>query len=230
MRDHQLAILYRVSPFVVFVLLTVAQTWFGDLARYWVYALKTIIGVLLLLWVWPHVAEMRWRITWQSLGVGVLMAVIWIATGEGITTQAGLWDAAGLDDDAAAAVAAWDPFASYGAGAALAWFFVIVRILGSTLVVPPLEEAFYRSFVYRYLTNPRITTVSLGVWHWRPFIWTALLFGIAHNEWLAGIICGASYQALTVRSGDLGEAMSAHGTTNLLLGGWILATDAWHFW
>ena len=39
-------------------------------------------------------------------------------------------------------------------GSALAWLFVVVRTLGSSLVVPPLEEVFFRSFLYRYLITP----------------------------------------------------------------------------
>ncbi|GIT05992.1 MAG: hypothetical protein CM1200mP29_14030 [Verrucomicrobiota bacterium] len=34
------------------------------------------------------------------------------------------------------------------------FFFAGVRIAGSTLLVPLLEEVFYRSFLYRYIAAP----------------------------------------------------------------------------
>ena len=36
----------------------------------------------------------------------------------------------------------WNPHAQFGSGSGLAWMFIVARILGSTLVVPPLEEIF----------------------------------------------------------------------------------------
>ena len=51
-----------------------------------------------------------------------------------------------------------------------------------------------------------------------PFLATAAVFGFSHNEWLAGILCGAAYQWLVLRKNRLGDAMTAHAITNFLLG------------
>jgi CAAX prenyl protease-like protein len=59
---------------------------------------------------------------------------------------------------------------------------------------------------------------------------TVAVFGFSHNEWLAGILCGAAFQWLVLRKNRLGDAMTAHAITNLLLGGWIVWKGAWHFW
>ena len=42
-----------------------------------------------------------------------------------------------------------NPFQQFGQGSVLAWAYIVVHILGMTFVVPPAEETFYRSFVYR---------------------------------------------------------------------------------
>src|ERR1019366_7920816 len=63
-----------------------------------------------------------------------------------------------------------------------------------------------------------------------PFLVTAAVFGFAHNEWLAGILCGAAYQWLVIRKHRLGDAMTAHAITNFLLGLWIVWRGARHFW
>jgi hypothetical protein len=105
-----------------------------------------------------------------------------------------------------------------------------MRIAGSTLVVPPLEEVFYRSFLYRYIARPNFLSVPLNHFLPLPFLVTAAVFGFSHNEWLAGILCGAAYQWLVIRKNRLGDAMTAHAITNFLLGLWVVWRGAWHFW
>jgi CAAX prenyl protease-like protein len=112
----------------------------------------------------------------------------------------------------------------------MAWFFIVVRIVGSTLVVPPLEEVFYRSFVYRTIAASDFQKVPLGYFAWVPFLVTSAIFGFAHYQWLAGILCGLSYQWLVIRKGRLGDAMTAHAITNFLLGVWIVWQGDWKFW
>ena len=124
----------------------------------------------------------------------------------------------------------WNPNEQFGAGSALAWLFIAVRILGSTFVVPPLEEVFYRSFLYRYIASQNFLSVPLNQFLPLPFLATALVFGFSHNEWLAGILCGAAYQWLVLRKNRLGDAMTAHAITNFLLGIWVVTRGAWHFW
>ncbi len=123
-----------------------------------------------------------------------------------------------------------NPNEQFGENSALAWFFIVVHILGMTFVVPPLEEVFYRSFLYRYIANQNFLSVPLNKFLPFPFFATAIVFGFSHNEWLAGILCGAAYQWLVIRKNRLGDAMTAHAITNFLLGVWIVWRGAWHFW
>ena len=132
--------------------------------------------------------------------------------------------------DAESALDLWNPRARYGEASALAWMFIVARGLGSSIVVPPLEEIFYRSFVYRYLTKSDFHSVPLGQFNWSPFLISAAVFGCAHREWLAGILCGMLFQWLVCWKRRLGDAMTAHAITNLLLGIWVVWKDQWHFW
>jgi CAAX prenyl protease-like protein len=84
--------------------------------------------------------------------------------------------------------------------------------------------------LYRYIAKPDFLSVPLNQFLPRPFLATALVFGLAHNEWLAGIVCGAVYQWLVLRKGRLGDALTAHAITNFLLGAWIVWRGAWQFW
>ncbi len=220
----------RVAPFVVFLLLTAAQGQFGPASAYWFYLAKTLVGAWLVFAMRPIVAEMRWAVSWAAVLVGVGIFVVWVGLSGEWTTQSSLWLKLGLAHPSVKPAPVWNPLVQFGSGSALAWLFVVVRLLGSTFVVPPLEEVLYRSFLYRYIASPDFLSVPLGRFLPVPFLATAFVFGFAHNEWLAGILCGAAYQWLVLRRGRLGDAMTAHAITNFLLGAWIVWRGAWQFW
>jgi uncharacterized protein len=209
----------RVLPFAIFVALTFVQGWFGDASRFWVYALKTGIGAGLIWMVWPLVTEMRWRFNGEALAAGLLVAALWIGLDPFYPKLSSLNNNT-----------PWNPHLAFGDQSTLAWSFVVVRLVGSTLVVPLIEEVFYRSFLYRYLASPAFESVSLRGIRWGPFVATAVVFGLAHHEWLAGILCAGIYQGLVCWRGRLGDAITAHAFTNLLLGLWVVWKGAWHFW
>ena len=220
----------RVAPFVIFLLLTTCQGQFGDSSRYWFYLGKTLVGVWLIWEMRPFVKEMRWAFSWEAVVVGIGIFAIWIGISGEWTTQNSLWVKLGLSHAPAEPIKLWNPLEHFGSGSALAWLFIVVRILGSALVVPPLEEVFYRSFLYRYVASQNFMTVPLNKFLPLPFLVTTLIFGFAHNEWLAGILCGVAYQWLVLRKNRLGDAMTAHAITNFLLGLWVVWRGAWQFW
>jgi len=220
----------RVAPFIILVALTFFQGQFGVASAYWFYLAKTLAGLWLVLALRPLVAEMRWAFSWEAVLVGVGVFALWVGISGDWTTQNSLWVKLGFTHPPEKLIAAWNPNAQFGANSALAWLFIATRILGSTFIVPPLEEIFYRSFLYRYLARHDFLSVPLNQFFLRPFIVTALVFGISHNEWLAGILCGAAFQWLALRKNRLGDAMTAHAITNFLLGIWIVTRGAWQFW
>jgi CAAX prenyl protease-like protein len=210
-------ILARVVPFAAFALLTFGQGLVGDASQYWVYALKTIVGACLLWLVRREVQEMRWRLSWEAVLVGVVVFAAWV----------------GLDGyypELAHRTAKFNPARTYGAGSASAWAFIGIRLLGSSLVVPSLEEVFYRSFLYRYVIRAEFLAVPLGRFDWKAFLLAGGVFGLSHYEWFPGILCGFAYQGLVCRKDRLGDAMTAHAVTNFLLGLWVITRKAYYFW
>ena len=208
----------RIAPFAVFVALTFGQGKLGPTSTYWMYLVKTLVGAWLIQEAWSFVPEMRWKFSWQAVLVGVLVCVVWI----------------GLDGyypRLANASTEWHPYQQFGAGAFSAHFYNGVRLLSSSIVVPPLEEVFYRSFLYRYFVRVNFLTMPLNQFHGLSFVVTSAIFGLMHpDRWLAGILCGLAYQGLVVRMNRLGDAMTAHGITNFLLGVWVIWKGAWSFW
>ncbi len=207
----------RVAPFVIFVLITGAQGKLGPESAYWLYLIKTLLGAAMIFALRPLIAEMRWAFSWEAVVVGVGIFAVWV----------------GLDPfypKFFSAGATGNPHQQFGENSRLAWFFIAVHIAGMTLVVPPIEEIFYRSFLYRYIVKQDFMTVPLNQFVPMSFLATIAVFGLAHNEWLAGILCGAAYQWLVLRKNRLGDAMTAHAITNFLLGAWIVWKGAWNFW
>lgn len=220
----------RIVPFIIFVLLTAAQGEFSPASAYWFYLAKTIAGLGMILALRPLIAEMRWVFSWPAVLVGVAVFAAWVGiTGEW-ATQSELWVKVGLSHAPKIPAPAWNPNEQFGDRSALAWLFISVRILGSTFIVPPIEEVFYRSFIYRYIAKHDFMAVPMNRFFPIPFLATAGVFGLAHNEWIAGILCGAAFQWLVIRNGKLGEAMTAHAITNFLLGVWVVWRGAWNFW
>jgi len=207
----------RVAPFVIFLLLTCAQGLFGEASRYWFYLAKTLIGAWLVWEMRPLVSEMRWAVSWEAIAVGVAVCVMWVGVN-------GLYPKFGQPGTA------WNPRSQFGGSLALAWLFIAARILGSSLVVPPLEEVFYRSFLYRWFVRTDFQNMLFSRFHPTSFIVTSVLFGFEHYQWLAGILCGFAYQWLVVRKNRLGDAMTAHAITNFLLGLWVVWKGDWQFW
>lgn len=221
----QTAFMTRVLPFILFLILTTCQGRFGLASHFWFYAVKTLIGIGLIAWMWSQVKEMRWRMSWEACCVGLACFLIWVGL-DGVIPRLG----ALLGDAAEEKPWQWNPFEFFTDHPALAWTLVGIRILGSTLIVPPLEEVFYRSAVYRYWVAPNIESVPLNRFHFKAFLATSILFGMVHQEWLAGIFCGAAFQWLVLRKGHLGDAMTAHAITNALLGLYVVWADSWQFW
>jgi len=221
----------RVAPFVVFLALTFCQGKFGEASRYWFYLAKTLAGAWLIWEMRPFVAEMRWALSWEAVVAGVGVFVMWVGLDGWYPPLTELMSKIGLGKAGGAAVQPiWNPRMQFGEGTALAWLFIVVRLAGATLVVPPLEEVFFRSFLYRYIAKADFQSVPLGQFAWVPFLVTSLFFGFEHQEWLAGILCGFAFQGLVIRKKRLGDAITAHAITNLLLGLWVVTKGAWNFW
>ena len=110
------------------------------------------------------------------------------------------------------------------------WTLSLVRLAGSAFVIAPVEEIFFRSFLYRRLQNRDWTNVPLNRFDLSAFLWMVGLFALEHDTRLmAGAMAGAFYGALAIRRG-LGAAIVAHVTTNLALGLFVIATRQWGFW
>jgi uncharacterized protein len=218
----------RFLPLFVYMVIMMGQGRLGPASLYWVYALKMVAGACMLAWVWAQIRELKWSFNVASIGVGILVFLIWVGLDGYYPTLSQLFSRGA---PAAPPDPVWNPLPFFAGSPAWGWFFVGVRILGTMLVVPAIEEIFYRSLMYRAIASPDYERFPLSQFSAKAFLITSLIFGLMHpNQWIAGVFCGLAYQGLVLRCGHLGEAVSAHAITNLLLGIWVVWKGAWQFW
>ncbi|KAF0221865.1 MAG: abortive infection [Geobacteraceae bacterium] len=107
---------------------------------------------------------------------------------------------------------------------------VIARLAGAAIVVPIMEELFWRSFLIRYVINSDFAKVPIGLFTWPSFLISTVLFGLEHNLFLAGMMAGIAYNLLLYYTRSIALCIVAHAITNLALGIYVLQTGRWYFW
>jgi hypothetical protein len=185
--------------------------------EYWIYPLQTALCAGALVFYWRQYDFGKRGRTCLALAAGVVVLALWIAP------QAFL----GAD----ARVDGFDPTV-FGEGSVLYWMTVTARFARLVIVVPLVEEIFWRGFLMRYLIREDFTSLPVGTFQWKSFAVVSVSFMLVHGmaDWPAALLCGVIYNFVAVRTGSLGACVLAHGVTNLGLGLYIMATRQWGFW
>ena len=109
------------------------------------------------------------------------------------------------------------------------WPLTLAKLVGSAFVIAPVEEVFFRSFLYRRLQAADFRAVPLSRFDLSSFLWMVFLFTLEHDRPVVAAIAGAAYGLLAIRFG-LGSAIVAHVVTNLALGLHVIYWGEWWFW
>lgn len=108
--------------------------------------------------------------------------------------------------------------------------FLLVRMMGLIILVPLMEEIFWRGFLARFLIDENFEDVRPGKVTVSSYLITTLAFAAVHPEILAALIWGAAIHLLWIRTQNLWACIIGHAVTNAALGGYILFTGSWHLW
>lgn len=213
----------HVAPLVVFAALLLAQDLAGraGLVRpeYWVHPLQAVLCGAVLLW---FRREYRFRpldgraLAW-GFGVGVLALAIWVSPqvvfGVKPRTENG-----------------FDPTPLAGQPA-LYWTVLGARLVRLAVVVPFVEEVFWRGFLLRYIANEDFARAA---YRFHPLAFGVVVAGFTFEhgsaDWAAAAVVGVLYNLVAIRTQSLGACVLAHAVTNAGLGAYILATRQWGFW
>ena len=215
----------RIVPFALFVALLVLRgaaptdgSWGID--PRWIYGVTVVAvgGLLAIFWrEYGEFARQRRPTAAEALlatAVGLGVFALWIQL-----------DAPWMTIGAPSAV-----FTPLTAAGTIDWPLVAVRWVGAALVVPVMEELFWRSFLMRWIERPVFEGVDPQRVGAKAIVLSTFVFVLAHTMWLAAIVAGLAYAWLYVRSGKLWLPVIAHAATNGALGAWVVTTGNWQFW
>lgn len=216
--------LVRIAPFALFMLALALQdlaaAWLdGEADLRWMYAVRAGLAAAALLLLWRYYGELRIlpdrRWLWLAAPLaGALLFALWINLD---FAWLKLGEPSGFDPR--------DP-----ASGTIDWGFAAVRLAGAALVVPLMEELFWRAYLMRWIDRRDFHALAPGTVSLKAMLISSLVFGFAHSLWFAGFLAGLAYAWLYRASGSIWTAILAHAVTNALLGIWVLRSGSWQFW
>jgi uncharacterized protein len=110
-------------------------------------------------------------------------------------------------------------------------WFLALRTLSCTLLVPPIEELFWRGWLMRWLIQGDFLKIPLGTYQTAAFWIVAVMFAAEHGPyWEVGLVTGLIYNWWMVRTRNLADCIIAHAVTNGLLSAYILYTGQYQYW
>ncbi|ACH38781.1 protease, Abi superfamily, putative [Citrifermentans bemidjiense Bem] len=226
-----MAIYRRTVPFAMFMAFValeetfryaIQQHWLDQpiTALYYLYPIKTVAVALLLYKQSPFYHEIRiqdlgqlWRTVSVAL-IGLLTFAIWVSADWVVTLASPLsgFNPMLLPDEVVRVL------------------MTAFRVVGAVLVVPIMEEVFWRSFLLRYLVDTDFESIPIGSFTWSSFLISTVLFGLEHHLIVAGMIASVFYSLIVYKTKSIAQCILAHAITNFALACFVLFTGKWHFW
>jgi CAAX prenyl protease-like protein len=211
-----------VVPFIVFLGFLAIQSYI-PLPQRAEFGLRLVAMAAVIWWFSRGVLNFSVVQPIATIGVGVAVFLIWIAPDAlipGYRThwlfQNGLTGAAKGTVDAAGQSDFW---------------LLTFRVLRAVIIVPIIEELFWRGWLMRWLIDRNFWKVPLGTYVREAFWIVALLFASEHGPyWEVGLIAGLIYNWWIVRTKSLGDVIVAHAITNGFLCAYVIATNKWEYW
>lgn len=212
-----------VAPFAAFMLLLVVSPHL-PLAPRPLAVLR--VGVLAaVLWFCSRdVISLRAPHWITSISLGVAVFAIWIAPDVFLPSWRAHWvfsnALTGAIEGALPANARTDPL------------LLALRCARAAILVPIIEELFWRAWLPRWLDNREdFRRIPLGHYTLATFWLTALLFASEHGAlWDVGLAAGLLYNWWMKRTRQLGDLILAHAVTNACLSAYVLLRGRWEYW
>ncbi len=210
------------------------------------YTARTLLVGGMLIWLWPRLmSEVVWSHTGVAVVFGIVGAIQWIGMDKLLLAAQ---DAFAPEEDSPfqllfSIVGTVDPADGYNLFEQISspvWLvlFIAIRLLGPVLVVPVMEELFWRDWLWRgFIAPANFRLAKVAEWDAGAFIFTSVAFSLVHPQRLLAVVWGLLVAWLLVRTRSLGACIIMHAVTNLLLGLWVLLigpyfglNNEWYFW
>ncbi len=192
----------RILPFIVFMIAGIVTAAFWQYPEAG-YPVKALAMALALLAFRAAYARIDWRLDPLALAGGLLVGIGWIGFGSG--------DAAAGDLRALVG--------PLGAGALALW--IGARLLGTVLLVPMIEELFFRGYLLARIDRGGLAARLLAI------TVSSAGFALLHGRWIEAGLAGVVFALLMLRRGRIADAIVAHVTANAAVAAWAVGTGDW---
>ncbi|MBM3814615.1 MAG: CAAX prenyl protease-related protein [Acidimicrobiia bacterium] len=210
-----------VGPFAIFVLFLALGDKLGLGA--WEFPFRVLALTLSLWFLSRHVIDLRAPNWLSSSLVGIGVFVIWVAPDVLWPTYRQHW----LFQNSIMGTIT----SSLPEGFHMDPMVLVFRSIRAIILVPIIEELFWRAWLMRWLINPDFEKIPLGAYQASSFVVTALLFASEHGPyWEVGLVAGIIYNAWMIRTRSLGDCILAHAVTNAALSAYVVFCGKWEYW
>ena len=205
-----------VAPFAVFSFFSWVQSFGSGPSLFGLYALKILVTAIVFFYFFKGSGrEIEGGLNGSAVFLGLVTLGIWIIFFE-------IWPVK--------TNVIFDPDVFKSLGIRVGAIFL--RCLGSCLLIPLIEEVFWRSFLMRCMISGDFLSVRLGTYTPLSFWVSVISFALVHpfSQWGLAGLTGALYGLYLIKTKNLVGCILAHATTNLGLGIYIIVTGHWELW
>lgn len=96
-----------------------------------------------------------------------------------------------------------------------------LRVVGTIIFVPLVEEMFFRGYLLRRLGGPKPWQRVLAI------MLSSMAFALLHGRWIEAGLAGIAFAAMTLRRGRVSDAVWGHIVSNAIVAGVALAQREW---
>ena len=192
-----------IVPFAAFMGASLLLSTLSNTPDLWyvvkVVSMATALGLFL-----PLYSRIDWQSEPAALAAGAAIGVVWIVASRGGSV---LPDWLNIQ------------IALLPGGLLTAW--IVLRVVGTIVLVPMVEELFFRGYVLERLdrggTMMRILALSVSTG----------LFAAFHDRWVLAGLAGLVYGLFYLRRRQITDAVAAHAASNAVIAAYAVATANW---
>ena len=186
-------------------------------------ALRILIVGAILFFISRPIIDLRASAPLQSILVGIGVFVVWIGPD---LLFPGYRESAPFSNGIVGR-----PESSFPEAARTDMLAVALRAVRVVLLIPIVEELFWRGWLPRWAINADFQKVPLGTFTPVIFVVTAVLFASEHGSWWdVGLLAGLAYNWWMMRTKRLGDCILAHAVTNGCLAIYVVTQGRWEYW
>ena len=213
-----------VLPFIVFFALLLSADVSAFIIGEWEYPFRVSV-LALVLWVFSRARYRSSRaiLDWNVL-LGVAVFAIWVAPDVLIPGYRDHWL---FQNQVTGTLTEFHPFTDLRESALV----LVFRTIRAAILVPIIEELFWRGWLLRWLISPKFEEVPLGTYTRQSMWLSAILFASEHGPyWEVGLLAGLAYNFWIVRTQESGRLYSGSRRHERALSLFVIASGRWEYW